>query len=862
MGRVGRSKSLQVTQIIGCLWGGWLALAEFCLVYTGLSTLGPTPEAVGEYLTPLLDFAKSVIPHDQLASTPIYLLATAGMRLLPAEQQSAVLAATCDFIKSYPFRVDACHSNVRIITGEEEGLYGWIAVNYLMDGFDKHEHASSGPELLRHSSTYGFLDMGGASTQIAFEPSEEMQVAHADNLREVKLQLLSGKEVKHPVFVTTWLGFGTNQAKDRYVDALVRTHLRATDKAHAEIDPADPAAPTNDPHSTTIDDPCLPKSLLLTDERHPDYTLRGTGDFASCVRRTGPLLNKEVACLDEPCLFNGVHVPPIDFSVNHFIGISEYYYSTHDVWSLGGVYDFVEFERNAVEYCGKDWDDIMKDFKAGSKWKSSMELSRLEAQCFKAAWIINILHEGIGIPRLNIDAGGEGDDINQTEKGLLKAAQKGLLPLKPPSFQSLDQVGDVAVSWTLGKMVLEVAKGVALAPPVNAEPVTVGAGDDAAPDRFRTDPDPWKGHVPSWKGGVGATIDGVRKADPIPMVGLVVVVGCLWYFCFGSGAKRRRNSFAGTVLGRRQRSGDFTLISQEEGAFGSDSASSGGSRSPTARGRKAPVGLVGKMLSPVRWGVGVVSSYLRQYSGSRSRGSAGTGLLPMAQRTTSVPQPGGGGGQDDPYRPRALRQGTAPFTRVSSLGNLPTAASSQYTNQSGQQWNDAPDLDAVRRTQSSGRLGMHASASTTSLAARVASPPPGMNVIPPTPISRPTTPGLRAGSGLSKLTARTPTGDGARSVTPNREMQSGMVTPPTGGGGALATAAWEALGEAGGTFEAAPGGAGAGAVFSSPSATPAGGVASVKLRGTKSANSSRTELSAGYFHRPGSRATSAGSAEE
>ena len=51
---------------------------------------------------------------------------------------------------------------MKIITGEEEGLFGWIAANYLMDSFVGGNRDEK--------TTYGFLDM--ASTQIAFEPAD------------------------------------------------------------------------------------------------------------------------------------------------------------------------------------------------------------------------------------------------------------------------------------------------------------------------------------------------------------------------------------------------------------------------------------------------------------------------------------------------------------------------------------------------------------------------------------------------------------------------------------------------------------------------------------------------------------------
>ncbi len=61
------------------------------------------------------------------------------MRLLSAEKQAEILLETCRFLITHSnFKIEdasavgPCGSSVRIITGEEEGLFGWIAVNYLM----------------------------------------------------------------------------------------------------------------------------------------------------------------------------------------------------------------------------------------------------------------------------------------------------------------------------------------------------------------------------------------------------------------------------------------------------------------------------------------------------------------------------------------------------------------------------------------------------------------------------------------------------------------------------------------------------------------------------------------------------------
>ncbi|EPQ57787.1 hypothetical protein GLOTRDRAFT_114425 [Gloeophyllum trabeum ATCC 11539] len=419
-------------------------------VEPGISTFAENPEGLPAYLAPLLDHARSHIPPSLQPETPLFLLATAGMRLLSPDQQREVLQGTCQFLKFHSnFRIDdaspmgPCGSSVRIITGEEEGLFGWIAVNYLMDGFTPRDD---------HHTTYGFLDMGGASTQIAFEPKAEDRHG-ADNLIDVRLRLVNGKEIYHQVFVTTWLGYGTNQARERYVAQAI-TQYEDTLSAP----PSEGASAAGE----LIPDPCLPKDLHLlespvhtgvsTAHSRKPHTLLGTGSFEQCLKQVSPLLNKHVDCARPPCLFNGVHVPPIDFSASHFIGVSEYWYSSEHVFGLGGPYDFVQYERAASEFCARDWTQILRDHEAASS--DHVEVSRLQMQCFKAAWVVNMLHEGIGMPRI-IDSGG-----NNTTDGDKVAEQAAAKGLGKPMFQSVDTVGDVAISWTLGKMVLEASKQV------------------------------------------------------------------------------------------------------------------------------------------------------------------------------------------------------------------------------------------------------------------------------------------------------------------------------------------------------------------------------------------------------------------
>jgi len=614
-------------------------------VEPGISSLADNPDGVASYLAPLFEHARSIIPPSQLASTPVYLLATAGMRLLSSSQSSDILEHACRYIrKSTPFQLENCDDQVRIISGEEEGIYGWVAINYLMDGFDAHGLSSKGKG--RHSSTYGFLDMGGASTQIAFEPSTEARKDHADNLLSVNLRLLDGMDVHHPVFVTTWLGYGTNQARERYVDATITQYL----KEH-------PPDPDPDPNASqavasggggekpirVIPDPCLPKDLLLQEPRHQGYALQGRGKFAQCLQRSLLLLNRELPCPDPPCLM-GVHVPPIDFKVNHFIGISEYWYSTHDIWSLGGVYDFPTFEKSALEYCSREWESILKDHsEGGSLWKTGSggqqkppDTHRLEMQCFKAAWIVNVLHEGIGIPRLTVDAFGEGGRSNGTEEALKKAGEKGFASASTSTFQSVNEINNVAVSWTLGRMVLEVTDRI----PKSSSSLPHGHGhdEDGATPMFE-----WKstGHTSSWRLALGvATNRAVQQANPLSLLALVCFA-VFFYYCTCVRGKKVDNS-NGNKGGRPGFSArdEYSMLSMEQGSgsgleYGGDAQDDGGSASP----RKASTPLFRSFL-PLRHLAARASRLLHSKPTPITRSSSPSHFLPITRTARSPVPPG------------------------------------------------------------------------------------------------------------------------------------------------------------------------------------------------------------------------------
>lgn len=537
-------------------------------VTPGLSSFGDRPADVGKYLKGLLDHAEKIVPPSAWADTPIYVMATAGMRLLPKQQREAVLAEACRYIRQHTsFSIDGggCDEHVQVITGEEEGLLGWISINYLMDGFHirgKKPSLAGETDIMEGKSTFGFLDMGGASTQIAFEPSKkalqgEGAAAEAE-LTPVSLRMLDGTEVSHKVFVTTFLGYGTNQARQRYIDLLRSIDGNSQSSKHA------------------LPDPCLPSGLQLSDvEGKPDVALTGTGNFTACLESMHPLLDKEAACTKPPCLFHGVHVPKIDFSVNHFIGVSEYWFSAQDVFGLGGVYDFVDFQKAANEFCSKPWAELKHHLDAGDLFGPEVQLNRLQTQCFKAAWMVTVLHEGIGIPRI-VDHKGAGDGTDHADEAQGKGEQKNL-------FQSVNDIDGFSVSWTLGKAVLEASRDIPPAPgslPSPFEELNKANSKLGKWDPFRPKW-PTTGEGSAFPPALGAARRHVSPVSMIIMVAmfLVLLITCVCTRGRGPRASRRRaaikemlppplGTFGGLCSSKRSPRGDYVLANMEEAASG------------------------------------------------------------------------------------------------------------------------------------------------------------------------------------------------------------------------------------------------------------------------------------------------------
>ena len=124
---------------------------------------------------------------------PLYIMATAGMRLKPKAQADSIYT----LLKQQPTLNGYTVKEAMTIPGQYEGLYGWLAANYA-NGKIALDATATQPVLTYTSTPSGIIEIGGASLQIAFQ----LTAPHAHSLSRPGLG---------DIYTISYLGAGVDQ---------------------------------------------------------------------------------------------------------------------------------------------------------------------------------------------------------------------------------------------------------------------------------------------------------------------------------------------------------------------------------------------------------------------------------------------------------------------------------------------------------------------------------------------------------------------------------------------------------------------------------------------------------------------------
>ncbi|KAF7659405.1 hypothetical protein LDENG_00297880 [Lucifuga dentata] len=348
-----------VTEVMNCRVAG-----------AGISEMNVSPEkdaASWKAFKDCMDNITKVIPPAKHKTTPLFLGATAGMRLLHKqdEQRSKeIMGNLTAYLSSLPFDFQ----NAVIITGQEEGLYGWITVNYIMGNFLEKNLWNTYVRPMG-AKTVGSMDLGGASTQIAFAVQDDLR---GEDYLQVQLY-----GYPYNVYTHSFLCYGKNEAERRVMDKIIQAS----------------------PNPTYVFNPCYPEGFNITQKASSIYDtecttkpknydpdqeifLVGAPDSEKCgdiVRSIFDFNN----CSSGSCSFNGVEQPLVTGDFMAYAG----FFFTARALGVNGTSDLEIFNTSMQQFCHTHW----RDLTAAKTWISARYL---KGYCYSAHYVFTLLTAG------------------------------------------------------------------------------------------------------------------------------------------------------------------------------------------------------------------------------------------------------------------------------------------------------------------------------------------------------------------------------------------------------------------------------------------------------------------------------------
>lgn len=233
----------------------------------------------------LLDSVKTKhLPGKDYSKIPVFLFATAGLRII----DDAARATAVDDLRSIFARSGFMFSDpswARMISGEEEASFDFLATQLTLN---------KGRMPRDPSHLIGALDMGGASTQIAFKPA-------VDPVAGSYALVHGATGITHSVYLHSYLFAGANEWRERVnnVVALSAAQKLATQHpALAEVPVVDILKTHKVPH------PCYfagyEATVAVDALGDKPVTFLGTGEPDVCRQLTRQLLNLDAPCLTDP----------------------------------------------------------------------------------------------------------------------------------------------------------------------------------------------------------------------------------------------------------------------------------------------------------------------------------------------------------------------------------------------------------------------------------------------------------------------------------------------------------------------------------------------------------------------------------
>ncbi|XP_022334480.2 ectonucleoside triphosphate diphosphohydrolase 1-like isoform X2 [Crassostrea virginica] len=325
----------------------------FLRIKPPLSSFQENLELLPEYLLNLTSLAQSQVPYYSHNKTHIYLLATAGIRFLKEEKAKSLMDTVRRVLsdkRNHNFKYT--ERSVRILSGEEEGVFAWITANYHNGFFSSNRSLSK---------AVGVLEMGGGSTQITFIPDGPL-LAHMFSLR------IAGKI--YNLYSHSYLNFG----KD-YMDRRIKEYLIQ-----------------QSPSAKTILNPCsLENDNYNYDNGDTTVIFRGSSSPSECLSIISNFLRHSYdTCYPKPCAIGSIYQPSIGSDIFYATASFAFIAADLNATDATGRLDIVKLNQTAHDYCSKTIEEAYSVYRVPSAYGSST--------CMMALYITELLTFSYGFP--------------------------------------------------------------------------------------------------------------------------------------------------------------------------------------------------------------------------------------------------------------------------------------------------------------------------------------------------------------------------------------------------------------------------------------------------------------------------------
>ncbi|XP_051832872.1 ectonucleoside triphosphate diphosphohydrolase 8 [Antechinus flavipes] len=383
----------------------------------GISHYVNDPVKAGESLRACMEKALTLIPEDRHQETPTFLGATAGMRLLReknSSQADRIFEEISKTLNQFPVNFQGA----QILTGKDEGSFGWITVNYILGTLVKYSFSGEWiqPPM---AEMVGALDLGGASTQISFLPLDPI----ADPSTQGTFRLYG---FNYSIYTHSYLCYGQNQMQKRLLAHLVQIRPFEVVRNPCYHGGYEDMTSLADLYDT----PCVQNSQHFGLPRN--VKVEGTGNPEACYSAIYSLFNFSTCQDQKDCAFDGIYQPQ---EHGQFYAFAGFYYTFHFL-NLTDGQSLYTVNRTIWEFCQKPWKQVEANYPE--------QKQRLPTYCTNAMYILILLTRGYKFDdatwnNIHFRRQAAGTDIGWTLGYMLNMTN--MIPAEAPVIQMTESYG-------------------------------------------------------------------------------------------------------------------------------------------------------------------------------------------------------------------------------------------------------------------------------------------------------------------------------------------------------------------------------------------------------------------------------------